>query len=940
MPRLELRERSGDLAGVAMPVKPGKQGYLADIEANAALRRSPIRPCFLNQVAARGVILGLLAPISGDIHTNLCRIVDIYKDVGRQRHRMPDVSKRQRLLDGLAILVTKRRNLVLGLLLTVTALFASQIPKIQTDPAPENLLSSFEDPGEQITDQFREWFGESDRVIVLLVQAKDVLKEQPLQYVHDLSRHFKNEPWVKRVDSLTVLNLPRRVEGGASEEDDLDLDDLDAIEEEWDTETQDDFETDVMNALLDIIESDPVRFPDGISAVGPKLADELKTDPVIDGEKVTADKVQETKDALAKSPLLVGRLISRDATIAAVALHLQELDPNQMQNSMEALRTDLNARPPPTGVNVYIGGLPYLRSEIVANMRKDNLLMVPITLLVCILLLYIAFRWLPGVFLPIGAVGITALIVVGAMAVVGEPMNILNNIIVPLLIIIGISDSIHLIGRYQEEVSKTGDRAHAGQRTVRAMAVACLLTSLTTAVGLASLVVSRTGMLQHFGVTAAIGVMIAYIVTITFLPSILTWAKPPSEETMREWGGRLEGTIMSLTAWILRRPKFVLSMTAVLVVLSIYAATNIVVDHALLDQFNEEDPVYKTTRLLEDKLDGVWPLEIALLSNANGGFHDPKTLAAIDKLCRWSETRPEVIRTMSHADILRESLVLIAGDPSVRDEPFRSAKQTSALATLVSQRTPNPLSAWLTPDAKQARVQLRIRDIGAKATLQLIDDLEVMLKSELPKSHISYAFTGDAYSGSRGQEAVVRDLLGSLFTAVGIIFVLLSFLFRSVRLGLLSIPPNLIPLIGTMAYMVGRGIPLNVSTVIIFSISLGLAVDGTIHVLARFREETERGLRSNAALIRAARGTGKAIVVSCVTLMAGFGVMLLSSFVPVRQFGELIAVSIAGCLVATMIVQPALLKMAGLSRRQRSEHRAEDERLANAVEAARSGDIE
>ena len=849
---------------------------------------------------------------------------------------MAAVSKRQRLLDGLATLVTKRRSLVLTALLVVLLGFASQIPRIETDPAPENLLSSFEDPGEHITNKFHTWFGETSKVVVLLVQADNVLKVQPLQYVHALSRHFSDEPWINRVDSITVLNLPRRVAGGAADEDiDLDdIEDLDALEESWDAETQDDFEQDVMDALLDIIESDPERFPDGIQGLGPKLADELKTDPVITDAKVTEDKVGEVKEAFAQSPLLVGRLISRDNTIAAVALHLKDLDSNEMLTAVEALRSDLKVLPPPDGVQVHIGGLPYLRSEIVSNMRRDNMLMVPLTLLVCIALLYISFRWLPGVILPISAVGITALIVVGAMAVFGEPMNILNNIIVPLLIIIGISDSIHLITRYREEVSRTGDRAHAGHRTVGAMAVACLLTSLTTAVGLASLVVSRTGMLQHFGVTAAIGVMIAYVVTITFLPSILTWAKPPSDEEMKQWGGWVEAAIMNMTAWILNRPLFVLGATALFVAGAIYASTSVVVDHALLDQFDENDPVYQTTKLLEDSLDGVWPLEVVLSSER--GFNDPDQIARMEQVKAWAETRPEVIRGMCHADVLRESLVLIADDPAIRDEPFKSEKQAKAVATLIGQRDPNPLDSWITPNGRNARVQLRIRDVGAHATLRLIDELEDKLQETFGGTGTKFAFTGDAYNGARGQEAVVRDLLSSLFLAVGIIFILLSFLFRSVRLGLLSIPPNLIPLIGTMAYMATFGIPLNVSTVIIFSISLGLAVDGTIHVLARFREETDRGLRSNAALIRAARGTGRAILVSCVTLMAGFGVMLLSSFVPVRQFGELVAVSVAGCLVATLIVQPALLKVAGLSRKQRSAHRAEDARIADAVEAART----
>jgi len=248
----------------------------------------------------------------------------------------------------------------------------------------------------------------------------------------------------------------------------------------------------------------------------------------------------------------------------------------------------------------------------------------------------------------------------------------------------------------------------------------------------------------------------------------------------------------------------------------------------------------------------------------------------------------------------------------VRSENFKSAKQVKGLVTMMSQRKPSPLSDWLTEDGKKARVQFKLRDVGAQATMRFLDILEGVIQSEVGDDDtVSVSFTGEAYTGSRGQAAVVNDLLGSLFVAVVVIFLLLAFFFRSIRLGLLSIPPNLIPLIATMAYMVWREIPLNVSTVIIFSISLGLAVNGTIHVLARFREEMHTGIGREAALVRAARGTGRAIVISCVTLMAGFSVLGLSSFVPVRNFGELIAVTIGGCLVATLIVLPPLLRVGG-----------------------------
>ena len=174
-----------------------------------------------------------------------------------------------------------------------------------------------------------------------------------------------------------------------------------------------------------------------------------------------------------------------------------------------------------------------------------------------------------------------------------------------------------------------------------------------------------------------------------------------------------------------------------------------------------------------------------------------------------------------------------------------------------------PLAAWVSDDGTKARLRITVRDVGAQATMRFIDALEGELGPRLGSQladagPVRFAFAGEAYSGFEGTDAVVTDLLGSMMTALGIIFVLLALLFRSVRLGLLSIPPNLVPLVGTMAYMVARDIPLNAATVIIFSISLGLAVDGTIHVLARYREEVGRGMAGGAALIRAARGTGRA----------------------------------------------------------------------------------
>lgn len=830
------------------------------------------------------------------------------------------------------------------MLVVVAGLLGSQITKVQVDPSVENLISSYEGEalGVRIKDLFRADFGDTDRVMVVLITADDVVARVPLQYLHDVTRHVTEADWVETVVSLTETPMPRRVEpieqsGGFGDlEEELGADDqpaeddapgegdepggsaFDALEDELEPDENDAFDPAIVDALVSLVEADPERFPGGFRTLGLELQRELVATPVVEGDVVTDEDVEELRQALEGSELVRGRLVSPDRTVAVSALFLREIEPREMRRRVEELRQWLSSNPPPEGVGVHLGGLPYLRSAIVENIRADQITLVPLTLLVSMLFLALTLRWLWGVLLPVGAVALTAVMVVGAMGLVGEPMNVLNNIIPTLLIIIGISDSIHLLSRYREELQRgDGDRDRAVRGMVRAMAVACFLTSLTTSVGLASLAISRTVMLRHFGVTAAAGVVVAYLVTITFVPLVVSWVKklPPRSSGS---GAEIDVFLMRVTAWVLHRPWQILAVTSALLALAIYGALQIRVDHALLDQFDESDPVYVTTRLLEEQLDGVRPLEVSLRSEAEGRFFDPTLLAEIDEVARWAKARDEVLAVTSQTNILRESLFLLSRDETARTLPFVSEAQVRALHALMSARDPgrSPLKAWVTPDGRHMRLQIKVRDIGAQATMRFIDALDARFAESLSGDAVDVAYTGEAYDGSVGMDAVVTDLLGSLLTAIGIIFVLLSLLFRSLRLGLLSIPPNLLPLVGTMAYMVVRGIPLNAATGIVFSVALGLGVDGSIHVLARFREETrEKGFLAHAALIRAARGTGRAIVVSSVTLAAGFAVLLWSSFIPVQRFGELIAVTVFMTLFATLIVQPALLKVAGMSER-------------------------
>ena len=628
--------------------------------------------------------------------------------------------------------------------------------------------------------------------------------------------------------------------------------------------------------------------------------------PAVAGEQVTSEEAAYLDAVVSGSALIEGRLVSADRTLLMIAVSLADgLTRNdQIARVVNAVSTHLDAHPAPDGVRYALGGLPYVRKNVIDNMRADQR-HAAASLVKVHLILFASFRWWSAM-MPTGAVVVSALTLGDGR--LGEPFNIINNI-VPLIIIIGISNSIHVVNRYGEEIRAGKSVPDAAAASVRAMAVACFLTSFTTAVGFASLVVSQTDVLRRFGVTAAIGVLISYVVSITFLPAALSMMAPPGARTAAAKEGWLEDFVERVTRAVMRYRWPVIALSAVLLAVSAYEAAGVDVDSAVLDQFDEDDEIVQTTRLIEAKLTGVRPLEVYLTSPTPGRFDDPVVLNAVDALAEWALAQEGALSSMSYGTYLREVLALQHG-PEARSAPFGERGRIERAAALLSESEANPLAAFVDDERTRLRLTIGVADVGAQATIRLADALEARA-AELfdPLGGVRVQLTGDAYVGSKGLDVVISDLLSSLGLAVVVIFLFMAVLFRSPRLALLSVPPNVLPLVGTMAFMVWTGVPLNAATAIIFSISIGMAVDGAIHVLARFREESARQPDTEAALVRSARGTGKAIFMTGVSLMLGFGVMFASSFVPVRRFGQLIAITVLGTLIATAVVLPALLRV-------------------------------
>ena len=757
------------------------------------------------------------------------------------------------ILDRIATLVTERRWLVLGVLAVALALAGLQIPKTQANFSPQSLFATA-DREQDLTDAFKATFGNTESVLLVLVESDDVLSADSLRFIHSASLWLEERPWARRLESVTVSAFPRGGETGT-----------------------------------------------------------IIVDPIIRGDTVTDAQAADLRRTLEQSRFLDGRVVSESRRVAAIAVFLGN-DYVQISPIRQLVRETqdwIDANPPPAGATASVAGIPQVRAYVVNQMFRDQLTLVPLSLLVSVFLLFLCFRWLPAMIVPNIAVVVTITFVVGLMAAVGEPFNMVNQMLPILVLVIGINDSVHLVNRYGEEL-----RAHGGRRlpaaraTIRTMAAACALTSFTTAVGFGTLVVARTEILRSFGVSAAIAMLIAYVVTVMVVPALLMMFARPPQERFVSHDGVLERITVTVASRMMLRARVVVALTVVISALATWQATRVTVDSNLMELFRPGDPTSRLIHTIEDELNGIVPIELSLTSDSDGRFEDHELLNAVDRIAAWAEQQDGVLETTSWSTFLHEAFVAWTGDEARRDQPFRSRAQVAQLNSLLEGATPDPTTAYVTFDRRHLRLNIQIRDIGGVATLEFAERLQGVISAELADfEDISYHLTGDGYSAARGVDFIMRDMLSSVALAFVIIFFLMTFLFRSLRMGLISVPPNVIPLLVTLAWMSWRGILLNSTTAIIFSVSLGLAVDDTIHFLARFREELQAGARRDEAILRAARGTGRAILVTSVMLVGGMSVLFGSSFIPIALFAELIAVTVVGCILGDLFVLPALLRL-------------------------------
>ena len=734
---------------------------------------------------------------------------------------------------------------VIGLLVigSVYGLF-----QLRADFSFEALLIG-DDEESAFYEEFKERFEESDRDIILLIQGDTLFDPDGLALILELTEALEKADGVEKV--VTVFNAP---------------------------------------------------FIQG-------TVDGLRVESLADPVPETAEEFRELKTKAVNNRMFQRALVSEDGkTLALLARLTPDIQTAKQKRPVVQRVKSIVAEIVAGRFSTYFSGMPVIQEEYTSQGLHEVWKFFLLSAGIVCIFLYSSFRSVLGLYIPQLTVIVSVLLLLGLMSLCGQEINIISNVIPSLLLVYGVSDSIHLIHRYYEELAGGLSKREALLTVIRRMGIACFMTSFTTAVGFISLMTANIHIVKTFGLFSGIGILIAYVATIVLVPILLSLrAKPEIKEKKRRRNDPIERILVVVADLNERYPKTLIGLGICLFAGSTIFCTRVKMESYILEELTEDNPILQANLIMERDMMGVMPYEIQIATGKEDLGMEPAFLARVDQLEAFVAEQPWIRKTLSVVDILKEMhQAMNDGKPEFYRVPETRELVAQYLLLYGMSGDQEDLDVLITPDGSYLRMVCQGVDMGTTNYFDLKRRTEEKAAS-LFEPPASCHVTGTSLLASRTLRNIIRDMLVSIFSSFGIILISLALLYRSIKAGLIAMIPNIIPLVFTLGFMGAFGITLRLSTVITFSICLGIAVDDTIHYISRFREELA-GTRDYAlSMKRTLLTTGRAMVLTTLVMVAGFLVFLSSGFKATQDFGLLSSVALTSALLGALIFLPALI---------------------------------
>lgn len=602
---------------------------------------------------------------------------------------------------------------------------------------------------------------------------------------------------------------------------------------------------------------------------------------------------------------------STNAYLMAVTLVSEILESPDRVRLIEEIKAVGLAYETETGAKLKYSGLPFIRVETAEMIKRELNMFILLTLLVMAVIIYMFFRSFKVVLFALLVVGVAVIWALGSQAMLGYKITILTGMIPPLIIVIGIPNSVFLLNKYHQEFRKHGNKIKSLQRVIRKIGNATFLTNLTTASGFATFIFTSSRILVEFGVVAAINILGVFVLSLLLIPIIFSFLPDPADRHIKHLDSKIMiNTVNHLLHITLHHPKIIFSITLIMLLLGGYGISRIKTTGFMLDDIPHENELYTDLKFFEENFSGLMPLEIYIDTKRPNGVMLPATMRKLDQLQEELYALPELSKPLSVIEVMKFSRqAYYNGNASFYSLPNNQERNFIMSYVQGAKGLSNEvMTSFIDSTRQRTRISLRMADIGTTRMGELDTIVRSKLNEIFPPEDYETSVTGASVVFFKGTNYLIRNLFVSLFLAVFIIATFMAWMFSSKRMVLVSLIPNLIPLIMTAALMGYFGIPIKPSTILVFSIAFGISVDDTIHFLAKYRQElSETNWSIKAAVVLALKETGLSMIYTSIILFFGFGIFSVSEFGGTSALGILVAVTLLIALFSNLILLPTLL---------------------------------
>lgn len=633
----------------------------------------------------------------------------------------------------------------------------------------------------------------------------------------------------------------------------------------------------------------------------------LTFDQYLEYQKLNEYDFQQLKQDMISDPFINGFLLNESGSATAIAIRIVD-DENTYPNRnriIDSLSEILNIYQ--DKYTFHISGIPYFRNQYVNLLNEEIIWYISISSFIIVLLLWYLYRTIWGVLFPMLIVWGTLLLTVAIIQLTGGHLEILSSTIAPILLCVGVADAIHMISKYDDSRESGKDKQISILEMMTTLGSATFLTSITTAIGFASLVSSTVVPMKMFGIYTAMGVLLAYIITIIFLPAALKISRKKRvvDEKSNKFYPAIHSTLIRMSVLNRKHYKKVLFFGFTITMIFLTGTGNLNVNGKIFDDIGEDSQLMKDSRFFSDNIAPQFPLEFIIDTGEPEGVMSVDLFERLVLLEEHLLSYPEIYRVVGlHTLIGEVHKTMNQTSDNIQSRIPDSDQAIAQYLLLLEISDSDELFRLVDFNYRTLRITSSTEDAGSNKINAIRDGVEIFLSEHFPDENV--ITTGTTILSADLTEKIVYSLAWSIIIAVVAISLVMTLLFKNIRLIIIALIPNVLPLIIVAGIMGFFNIDIKPSTAIIFTIALGIAVDDSIHFLARFRIEYLSRGAVNPALAATTIRTGRAIIITSIILIAGFGTLVTSAFTSTAMMGLMVCTTIFAALVADLFVLPSL----------------------------------